>query len=693
MSSPAPTPDRPPRSVVAVFLVMVVVALWLLTRRWEASILDRHEFRQLQTALTAFWMQREGIQLNYLTPLFGPPWSIPMEFPIYQACVALWSGLTGMALEQSGRLVSIAFFAATLPALHDLLAVAGLPRSRRLVVLTFVLATPIYLFYARSVLIETTALCFSVWFVALLRRSLESPRWNWILGTTAAAALAALTKITTFAVFCVPAGILAATVLASALRQPAARAAWPPLLTASALPVALALAAAWWWVARGDALKHANPFTGFLASTELQSWNYGTFALRLDPAFWKGLLHGVVNSVLSEGSVAIALLCATFATARARWVALAAAAGYATGPLLFANLYHIHDYYYAANGLLLTGAAGVLVASAWDNPRVPPALRWLALGSVLVFQLQAFNRSYAYYYWKEAPPPPELALVAREAVPADGVILVYGEDWNPLLPYYAQRRAVMVPGQRENETDILEDVLARLPPRRIEAMIVTTDRIRGRSGFIAERTERFGLMRQPFARSEHADLYLAEHLGEAAAQRLAGRRFASVEMLLTAPATVNDDDLREQDLSVAEWAMAQPAPHRGRSRYGISAADVEGRAVINAHAPSELFFRPPPGATRVSALIILPAAAYAAPLPDATDGIVVEILEQQPSGIRRLLVRRGLTPATRFEDRGWQKIEWINERPFTGEIVLKVGPGPAGNPTNDWAAWTQVTIR
>ena len=105
------TPVEPPRApedrwLAGVFLLMLGVAAWMLTRSWHASILDRYEFRQLQTALSIFWMQREGFHVDYLTPLFGPPWSIPLEFPTYQACVAGLSSLTGLPLEQTGRLVS-----------------------------------------------------------------------------------------------------------------------------------------------------------------------------------------------------------------------------------------------------------------------------------------------------------------------------------------------------------------------------------------------------------------------------------------------------------------------------------------------------------------------------------------------------------------------------------------------------------
>ncbi|MEN9403745.1 MAG: hypothetical protein RL091_2448, partial [Verrucomicrobiota bacterium] len=172
------TPQTPSsRALIIMFALVVVTSLCLLTQSWHASILDRYEFRQLQTALSTWWMAQEGWHLDYLTPLFGPPWSVPMEFPTYQVLVAGLHHFTGLPIEQAGRLIGIVMLFACLPALYDLLELAAIPPSRRLVVLAVVLTSPIYLFFARTFMIETTALCFAVWFLALLRRTLANPRW------------------------------------------------------------------------------------------------------------------------------------------------------------------------------------------------------------------------------------------------------------------------------------------------------------------------------------------------------------------------------------------------------------------------------------------------------------------------------------------------------------------------------------
>lgn len=678
-----PDPESTPassRTLTLLFAAVTVVALLLLTQSWHASLLDRYEFRQLQTALTTYWIDQEGWQLNYPTPLFGPPWSVPLEFPVYQAIVAKLHQLTALPLEQTGRLTGILMLLATLPALYDLLSLADLRPSRRLIVLTVVLTAPVYLFYARTFMIETTALCFSGWFLALLRRSFKSPHWLWVVATTLAGTLAGLTKITTFLVFGIPAFALAV----AALRRPAATH-WRHQAIAALVPAVVSLSLSWWWIRYADAIKDSNPFTGFLTARELRAWNFGTWDLRLDSSFWIHIQENIVSHNLAEGAFAIALLCAPFAPARNRWIAGVALFGFASGPLVFANLYHLHDYYYAANALLLLAAAGLMLASAWDNPRLPRGANWLALGLILMFQLHAYYRGYYSHHRHPALSPPELAAIIRNSVPADGVVLIYGADWNPVLPYYFQRRALMVPGERENETDMLEQVLARLPPRRIAAMVVHGETLRARPDFIQERAARFGLSPEAVARDKDDVLYLPAD---------------QISRKPTVVAAVNpsvDDsfstDLKADNLSGVALALFHPAPRAVRSRYGVSTTELEGRPILNAHAPSELVFRPAAGARHLRAVAGLPDAAFAPNRDATTDGITIEILAVAPGGARQVLYRRRLDPARQAGDRGPQTIELDLPTGFTGELTLRLGSGPAGNPTNDWSYWASVEIR
>src|SRR5579871_2832020 len=84
-------------------------AAWWLLAGINQPIADLHQFRQTQTAITAYWIWRGGPLIAYQTPVLGYPWSVPFEFPVYQYLLALMR-LAGVSIAVGGRLLSFAFY-------------------------------------------------------------------------------------------------------------------------------------------------------------------------------------------------------------------------------------------------------------------------------------------------------------------------------------------------------------------------------------------------------------------------------------------------------------------------------------------------------------------------------------------------------------------------------------------------------
>src|SRR5207247_957809 len=131
------------------------------------TIDDYFGFRQTQTALTAYWLAQGGPWLAYETPVLGYPWTVPLEFPVYQLLTAVLT-LVGIPIDVGGRLVSFAFFVGALGPLWLLLRTLDFPRSTRLIVSILFLASPLYIFYARTLMIESTAVFFGLLWLACL---------------------------------------------------------------------------------------------------------------------------------------------------------------------------------------------------------------------------------------------------------------------------------------------------------------------------------------------------------------------------------------------------------------------------------------------------------------------------------------------------------------------------------------------
>ena len=115
---------------IVFFIVTMGLNFALVTRNMDAGYLAGHEFRQTQTALSIQFIEKDqNFSLAYPTPVFGPPWSIPMEFPLYQWVAATLAKHFDWSVAFSGRVVGIICFYLSLPAVGLLALRAGSTRA------------------------------------------------------------------------------------------------------------------------------------------------------------------------------------------------------------------------------------------------------------------------------------------------------------------------------------------------------------------------------------------------------------------------------------------------------------------------------------------------------------------------------------------------------------------------------------
>src|SRR5262245_22992078 len=170
-------------------------------------ILDAFGIRQAQTAIGVYSILHDNVFLDYLTPVLGAPWAIPFEAPVYHLLVASLTYITGLELDASGRVVSVLFFFVALGSGYWIIKIL-LPGDRytgRLFLLLG-LASPGYLFYARTFMIETCALGLGMAWLACVLHGLERGI-AWLIASVPLCILAALAKATTWPVFVVAYGL------------------------------------------------------------------------------------------------------------------------------------------------------------------------------------------------------------------------------------------------------------------------------------------------------------------------------------------------------------------------------------------------------------------------------------------------------------------------------------------------------
>jgi CTP:molybdopterin cytidylyltransferase MocA len=639
--------------------------------------LDGHEFRQTQTALSIRHLAQEGLSIDYPLPVLGKPWSLPLEFPLYQWSAVVASRVTGLELEPAARLTGVLYFYLSLPAVFLLVRRLGIGADGASLTVACVLTCPLYLFYPRAIMIESTALCFSLWFVLALWRHADHGAIGWLAVALMSGMLAAVVKLTTFAVFLGPAAIVLVMAFVDGRRRPAA---W------GAAAAGLALLAGVGWSRYADAVKARNPLAGFLRSSEIGPWAFGDFGDRFRLPLWE-TFASVTGVVAHAVALVVALVFLSQAPRRIRIAALLLAACYLCGPLVFTTLYRIHDYYFFASAVFLLAGVGMSLGRVLDSNSIPLAARYVVVLVVLGSGVLTFGNTYRKLLAPNEDRVPETARVLAAGTADDDVVLVLGHDWNPMYPYLAVRRALMIPDHSEANSAAVETALRNLENERVGALLVVGSTPR-RQALARTLVARFALTAEPVARSTGAGLHIAQAGADANFAKLSALPLG--EYSLQVPSgRVSVASLSPQERH--HFRMFTPLPVELKTPFGVSSGMIGDEPFFNAHAPVELVLPVPAGAKRLVARFgVLDGESITS--PQGTDGVVFEAHLIATTGQPKPLARTWLKPRQEAADRGTKSWDVPLPDGFTGKILLRTDPGPDGNASFDWSYWSRVVI-
>ncbi|SDG62157.1 phospholipid carrier-dependent glycosyltransferase [Thalassobaculum litoreum] len=439
---------------------VVLVGLFALSLIWsfavfvvwiDIPVLDSFGFRQAQTAISAFYMLKDGIALDYQTPVLGQPWSIPFEFPSYQILTALVASL-GISVDIAGRVVSYGFFVACLLPLRSILLSLGFRQEAFHIVATLFLSSSLYVFWSRTVMIESAALFFCVlWLMLVLRyifaemSSARSMAWT-VVGALVAGTLGVLTKATTFPAFCVVGCLFALLQLwrKFAGRKERGSVDWLRAITPFGMTLAMCLipiALGTLWVGYTDAIKSLNPYGALLTSQALAGWNFGTLEQRVSEAFWGTVVGRTLPEALGYGVwLAPLVVVAAMIVGRVSAPIIIFMLGFLTPLVVFTNLHAVHNYYQYANGVFLILALGSAIAALAQDYSRP-----LAAGLGVIFVAGNVTLFWSDYLpllrvdWQQNETI-QIAQKVQDHTPPDSGLVLIGADWSSEIPYYSQRR-------------------------------------------------------------------------------------------------------------------------------------------------------------------------------------------------------------------------------------------------------------
>lgn len=424
---------------IAALVVLMVGVLWRWVGRPE-TVVNLHPFRQTQTLWPIREYMDEGWSLATPLPVFGPPWNVPFEFPLFQGLTALLASVTSWDAEPAARLMSLVFFFLTgVALLYTVRIWFGIVASFSATVL-FVLS-PFANQWAAATLMEYLPVSLIMGALAVLVWQKTTGRGFWpaVLAASVLISGAGLVKITTLIPW-IP-------LLAVAIAMAAGVKAWRKISTSLAVLILPAFALTLLWTRYADGIKSQSELTQWLQSSNLAEWNFGTLSQRLVVDNSVTILDRLPSLGAPVAVWLVALLIAGVAT---RWswnfVALAAVPIIAVGT--FFNLYLVHDYYLVAVSPSYAAVLGIAVASVFGwitNERARVGFLITALPLLLATSLFSSEGLRLAEVWRTPTFVPTLSTNIAEVTAGDDVVLLLDCDWDPTVLYYAGRRGVLVP--------------------------------------------------------------------------------------------------------------------------------------------------------------------------------------------------------------------------------------------------------
>jgi hypothetical protein len=417
-------------------------------------------FRETMTAITVWTFIKEGISLfGYQTPVFGPPWTIPMEFPIYQLTAALIVKLGIENIDLAGRIATILYFYLSAYFLF-LICSKFINKAAATCILLVYVWSPFTILWSRNFLIDYSSVAFCLaYFYFFTRWMYDSQRKLFFLLSIIFGILGYLTKVTTLPVVLVPMGYLVLKRLWEMLKNENYNVrhftkSHIPFLTFLIGIFLIPILPFYCWLLYADAVKAASEFTTFLTSAGLSEWNFGTWIQKTRMGNWVTIMKRIVSYIVTyPGLVFLVFGPALYLGSSKKggeFIAVFAGGAFLT-IFTFFNLYWVHDYYLIAVSpsiSILTGFCCYLLLSKLldDDFKLK---RW-AYVSILIISVSLYS-SGDYLKWMlkvsydDSHPSLGLAKTIRENTNENDYVIVADVfNWDPQYLYYAKRKGFML---------------------------------------------------------------------------------------------------------------------------------------------------------------------------------------------------------------------------------------------------------
>lgn len=453
---------------VGSWLLLTAISVFLASTLFiglKNSLCGHHGFRQTQNASAIVGFDQEGLSVSQILPSVGPPWRVFQELPVYQwSTFAMWK-LIGCDLPIAGRLASIGWFIAALVMMWKL--VGELADARTAWLTTILAATsPLYLFWSRSFMMESTAVATALAFGLGFRRFLLCGGAVNFLAAALLGSVAITVKPTSFMGGAVLVG------LASLTNPPSQSGRWRMLLRSAAV-ASIVGAVFVAWSRHAQHTMQALILNDWLGKPEYSKWFTGELTDRVNPAKWSQIGEHLFPNLLGP-PIWVVIFLAGIMLARGRsLLALVAISASAFPMLVFFNVYVVHDYYHYESAYLTIVAVAVVVAQlTHDQERGSRGLGWVMFVALVGCSLYGYSQYYLKIQRWNPTDFRDFARSVRDVTRTDDFLAVYGYNFSPEFAFYAERRCFQDIHNRLPESEVWQSALKTIPTNGIGGVVL-----------------------------------------------------------------------------------------------------------------------------------------------------------------------------------------------------------------------------
>jgi hypothetical protein len=397
------------------------------------------------------------------------------------------------------------------------------------------------------------------------------------------------------------------------------------------------------------------------------------------------------DAIMAPWIIGVGLVAGILLSGAARWRVVGLAGVFFLAQLMFPFAYAYQDYYYYACTVFLLGGLGFALNALFDS-RCPRWGCWLILAVPFVAQLSNYWHGYRPSQLLKSDGGFNYTVALNDIAPKDGVLVIAGADWAGMIPFYAQRKALMIRNGLEFDGAYLKRAFDDLDGENVCALVLIGP-LRYNRPLLEKAADKFNLdADSPTFSQGYTDVYFSQPYIEGVQTRLKidSNKYPEVLAKTSDSKKAKASFRITSEVARSSFANVSPAPFKAHFTFGLDHIAADGKDAISFHPDSDVWLHAPAHATTINWNFGIFPGAYER-TGDKTDGVEFIVTGEVFGGQQRIVFKRLLDPVKQPADRGLQQVV-VPYTPLPDETLI-FSTRPNKSAAFDWAYTVKIEVK